>query len=251
MAKILFVMAWTVCMFFSVTCSAGLHDYPNIGILNFKNKAVMSNDINLEEPNMLVDFVENFLWETDRFNVIERDELKAILDEQSLHMTGLIDPSTTVKIGNLTGAEYLMIGSLTGLTTKKNEVIYDNNRAGGIGNTQYVVTANITARIIEVSTGRVVLAGMGKGSSTSTHTEFSVGRTDRVHVRESGHVSRNRRHYTHRTTISVDPRQTIRIGAVELSQTQVQNAMCKAAEDLIFGKFGLVNKMDGKGRKRR
>lgn len=247
MNKKLVVIVSLICTFFTATCFAGLHDYPNLAVLNFRNKAVISNDVNLDNANMLIDFVENYLLDTNRFNILERDELKEILDEHSLQMTGLTDPATNSKIGKLSGAEYLMVGSLTGLTTKTNVVRYDNNRVGGVGNVQYVVTANITARIIEVATGRIVLAGVGKGSSTSTRTEFSIGRTDRTHINNSSYVSPSGHHFASRTTISVDPHQTIKIGSVEVSQVQVQNAMAKAAKDLVFGKFGLVNKMDGKG----
>jgi TolB-like protein len=47
------------------------------------------------------------------FEVVERNYLKAILSEHKLAATGLIDPSTAKKLGQFTGADALVTGSLT------------------------------------------------------------------------------------------------------------------------------------------
>ncbi len=219
-----------ICCLFSSTCFAGLNDYPNIALLEFNNKAAVSYNISFEDASMVSDYMLEELLDSGRFNIMEREQLQGILDEHHLNLTGLIDPSTAVKIGQLTGVEYLVYGSITGLSSKETGVVYDNLGFGGIGNKQYVVTANVTTRIIELETGRIVLAARGMGSSTSTRTEIGHWAGRRYHP-QNGHF--------------------IRIGAHDISQIQVHNALAKAVDDVVNGKNGLLAKMDGRGKKRK
>src|ERR1035441_4970086 len=47
------------------------------------------------------------------FEVVERNHLKAILTEHKLMATGLIDPATAKKLGQFTGADAIVTGSMT------------------------------------------------------------------------------------------------------------------------------------------
>jgi TolB-like protein len=47
----------------------------------------------------------------DTLQVVERDRLQALLDEQKLAKSGKIDASTAARIGKLLGARYLVLGS--------------------------------------------------------------------------------------------------------------------------------------------
>jgi len=69
----------------------------------------------------------------DRIILVERQELSKILEEQQIGISGLINPDTAAKIGNLTGAKILIIG-----------------RVFTIKNSTY-----ITAKIIGTETSRV------------------------------------------------------------------------------------------------
>lgn len=218
------------CCLISSTCFAGLNDYPNIALLEFSNKAAVSYNISFEDASMVSDYMLEELLDSERFNIMEREQLQGILNEHHLNLTGLIDPSTAVKIGQLTGVEYLVYGSITGLSSKETEIVYGNFAYGGGGNKQYVVTANITARIIDLETGRIVLAARGVGSSTSTRTEIGHWAGRRFHP-QNGHF--------------------IRIGAHDISQIQVHNALAKAVDNLVNGRNGLLAKMDGRGKKRK
>lgn len=226
-SKLIKSMLFAACFVISSTCFAGLNDYPDIALLEFTNKASVSYDISLEDASMVSDYMLEELLDSGRFNVMEREQLKGILDEHNLNLTGIVDPNTAVKIGQLTGVQYLVYGSITGLSSKENGFHYDTPKVGGVGNIQYIVTANMTARIIDLETGRIVLAARGIGSSTSTNTEIGY-RTGRRHHPQAGHF--------------------IRIGAADISQVQVHNALAKAVHDVVNGKNGLLAKMDGKGK---
>ena len=219
----------SLCLIVPSNCFAGLNDYPDIALLEFSNKASVSYDISFEDASMVSDYVLEELLDSGRFNVMEREQLQGILDEHHLNLTGLVSPDTAVEIGKLTGVQYLVYGSITGLSSKKQGIGYANF-GGIIDNYQYVVTANITGRFIDLETGRIVLAARGTGSSTSSSTEFGY-RSGRRFYPSEGHF--------------------IRIGADEISQVQVHNALMKAVRDLVNGKNGFIAKMDGKGNKRR
>jgi hypothetical protein len=56
------------------------------------------------------DAIALHLMKTRRFDVLERSYLERVLREQSLHQTGLIDPSTGAKIGKILGARFIVTG---------------------------------------------------------------------------------------------------------------------------------------------
>ncbi|MCH7528038.1 MAG: hypothetical protein IH972_00655 [Candidatus Marinimicrobia bacterium] len=49
----------------------------------------------------------------DRFRVVSRERLSELLDEQSLSVTGTIDPNSAVELGNLIGVEGFIEGYLS------------------------------------------------------------------------------------------------------------------------------------------
>jgi hypothetical protein len=47
------------------------------------------------------------------YRLVERAQVKRIMDEQTFSSTDFVDPSTAIKVGNLLGAEYLIVGTVT------------------------------------------------------------------------------------------------------------------------------------------
>ena len=198
-------------------CQAGLYDNPTVAIMPFQNKVPYQWDgfgdragIATEELTALI---------TDRpdvFQVIERIELQGLVDEQSLGMTGLV---TAVEVGNLSGAEYKIFGAVTNLSAKSNTMALGALLGGMVGS-QDSVTANVTIRIVEVSTGRVVLVGQGKG--TSKHVSAGAATDGGI----------------------------IMVGSTGISEEMAFNAVSKATKDAVNGKEGIFTKMGvNKGKK--
>ena len=52
------------------------------------------------------------LVKAGKFNVIERQELDKVLDEQKLGASGLVIAESAPKVGKLLGVELLVIGSI-------------------------------------------------------------------------------------------------------------------------------------------
>lgn len=246
-------------LFVQITCYAGLHDYPNIAVVNFSKKAAVSQDLTFDDATMVTDYVIDALLDTEMFNVIEREQLRAITDEHSFNASGLIDLSTATQLGKLHGVKYLVYGSVVGLSLKDKVMGYTNAKLGGIDNTQHTVVANITARFIDVETGRIVLTARGEGASSSTMTEFKFGKkikenVDDVEDAEELNIETEGNEEVDNSTTNdgvISNEHKITIGAVKVSQVQVHNALHKAADDVVFGKFGFLNKLERRGKRRK
>lgn len=202
---VLLIMALMITSISSI-CSAGLADHPTVGVLPFELKASISPDITWEDASVASDEVYMYLLDTDYFDLVERNQLTHVADELSLSMTGLVNPVTAAQVGNLSGAKYLLYGSVNGLSTRKidNEVLWT-----GVDNCQ--VIAHVAVRMIEVETGRVVLAGVGNGKSSKNLVKA--------------------------------PLRIIRIGSNSVDQEQVYDALRKAAEDAVYGQRGIMTKL--------
>jgi TolB-like protein len=83
------------------------------------------------------------LSKVPEIQLVERDRMQAVLDEQHLQQTSLFDPATAVKAGKLLGAEYLLTGAFS--------TVDPNMR--------------IDTRVVRVETGEVVRTAkvQGKG----------------------------------------------------------------------------------------
>lgn len=226
------------------TCFAGLMDYPDIAVLGFSKKAAVSQELTFEDAGVVTEYLIDALIDTDMFNVIEREQLRAITDEHSFNATGLIDMSTATKLGKLHGVKYLVYGSVVGLSLKDTGIDYGNDKYGKIDNTKHTVIADVTARFIDVETGRIVLTGRGEGASSSTQTEVGLRRrknTSYENAYSEDEDANTESGYEH----------IFKFGAVNVSQKQVHNALAKAADDLVFGKFGFLEKLERKAKRKR
>ena len=185
---------------------AGLADYPTVAVVPFTNQAVIKNDLDDRmDISLAQDATDMNLVSTGMFNMVERTRLDALIDEMQLGMTGLVDVGSAAKIGKLLGAQYIVLGSVTGLSTKTKTNSFSGN--------SYQVIAHVYVRMVEVETGRVVLAGRGTGKS-----------------------EKERRHA---------PSRTLHIGTAEVDDEDVHEALEKAADDAVLGKRGMMSLLTG------
>lgn len=99
----------------------------------------------------LAEGVTASLASTGRVKLVERSRLKAVLSEAALGMTGAVDPATAAKVGQLSGAEYLITGSITRIAVR------DEYRSVVVATkTERIVDIEAEARMIEVKTGLLV-----------------------------------------------------------------------------------------------
>lgn len=249
MSKRLFIIVIMLLLWcLHLSCYAGLRDYPSVAVLKFDNQSPISNDFTQADAGVVTALMIDELVNCERFNVVERQQLKAITDELYLGGTGLINQVSVAKVGQLTGAQYLVYGSITNLSTKEGTFQYEHGQYGSISNDQHIVNANIAVRIMEVQSGRIVMAARGEGASTSTNTRIYYDAQKEIVYRdedENGNIVDTGLSEIKGTT------HTITIGTTKVSQVQVNNALEKAVENAVYGRYGILNKLDGKGKKRR
>jgi curli biogenesis system outer membrane secretion channel CsgG len=116
-----------------------------------------------------VDIATSLLVNSDRFIVVERDRLDALLAEQKL--VGIVDPKTAAKAGKVLGVDLIFTGALTDFEVKRTKEggHFGLPRIGkmpsfDVGKSTEVVsiTMAIDGRIIETSTALVIFAGSGE-----------------------------------------------------------------------------------------
>lgn len=189
--------------------SVSILDHPTLAVLPFANKGIISKEWDREEMNQIHDFAIAELLNTGSFDVVERARLKDVTDEMALAMNGMANPETAAQVGNLTGAQYLVLGSINSVTTQKS-----STSVVGAGTDRYKVFATVSLRVVDVETGRIVLAAVGRGKEHNTVAKL--------------------------------PLNLIRIGTVNVDKGQVETALEEAVQDAVSGKKGLLARMDGK-----
>lgn len=98
------------------------------------------------------------LVNTGQFSVIERQQLQNILAEQSLGASGAVQASTAAKIGKLLGVQVIFTGSITAFSIKKT-----GGTIGGFGASYTKAESKLDVRMIDVSTGEILLVASGAG----------------------------------------------------------------------------------------
>lgn len=182
-----------------------LMENPIVGIPPFLNKGIVSSGINQDMLNQASDYATVAMLESGKFQVVERTRLMDLVDEYDLNAMGL-GASTAERVGQLTGAQYLLIGSINAMTTRKASA-----SVVGMGTKKWKVKCTVTVRLVDVDTGQVVLAAMGKGADDNT--------------------------------IVKAPFNIIRIGTAEVDEGQVDTALEEAVNDAINGPQGLVKQL--------
>src|SRR5438105_13257587 len=95
---------------------------PRIGVAEFKNDTSAGwwyGGAGSDLSSMLT----NELSGTEKFKVVERAKLGHVLDEQDLGASGRVNKSSAAKVGKLTGAQYLVMGTVSAFT--------ENSSGGG------------------------------------------------------------------------------------------------------------------------
>jgi curli biogenesis system outer membrane secretion channel CsgG len=115
----------------------------------------------------MADQVVDALVNDGSFRVIERKKLDTVLAEQDFSASDRADPSAAKlsKIGKVLGVRYIISGSITKFATE--------SRGGGVrvkgiglGGKKAKSSVNLTARLIDTTTGEIMLSAKGVGEST-------------------------------------------------------------------------------------
>lgn len=111
-----------------------------------------------------------------RYDMIERSEIDRILEEQGISQSGFVDRSTAPQLGQLLGAQYILIVDLVSADVRNTGVRGIDLGGVRLGGGVATVEVTIASRMIDVTTGRVLGTGMGTVSGT-TMTGLSIDNT--------------------------------------------------------------------------
>jgi len=128
------------------------------------------------------DMLVQKLVQDGNYSVIERSALDKILAEQNFSNSDRADSTTAAKIGRVLGVDAIIIGSITqfGRDDQHTNVGgggYGLGRygIGGIGASKAKAVVGITARLVDTSTGEILVAVTGTGESTRSSTSLLGG----------------------------------------------------------------------------
>ena len=142
------------------------------------------------------DMLINALVNSGKYIVLERQELNKINWEQEFSQTERVGDSTKIPLGEIQGAELIVIGSLNTLEAKQSggdlggvistlisAVPYTNetivNEADKVSISWESAEVGMDIRIVDTKTSRIVASTAVKGSSTSGG--FDISRTKYTH----------------------------------------------------------------------
>jgi len=108
------------------------------------------------------------LTQSGHFDVFEGDAIRSVIDQQAFQNTGLVDAASAVKIGGMTGAQFLVVGAITELGES-----HDSLGVGNISTETKTYKATIDVSVIDLSTGQTILADTQ--SASVADKSFQVG----------------------------------------------------------------------------
>jgi curli biogenesis system outer membrane secretion channel CsgG len=114
-------------------------------------------------------------FRSQRFRITERSQIETVLREQNLAQTGRVDPDTAADVGRITGAELIVLGSLSefGVSTTGG-----GGRVLGIfGGSSETVTARVSVdiRMVDAVTAEVLAIGVATSEVSQTNIQVDIG----------------------------------------------------------------------------
>ena len=149
---------------------------PVLGVAEFKNETRAGwwgGGVGWELSGMLA----NELAATGAFTVVERSKLESILREQDLGASGRVSQGTAAQMGKLTGAGYIVLGTVTS---------YEENTAStgggisfkgiGIGGKKTEAYIGVDLRVVNSTTGEIEYVRTIQGRSSGGGVNLSAYR---------------------------------------------------------------------------
>lgn len=234
-----------------VQAATPIKNHPRIAVAEFSNKAITSEGFRDQDYSSATEYAIYQLSAADWFDLIDYEQMVTVARMHSINRSGLFDPSTVPQLGKFLAAEYILVGSLTGMTLKESGLSVGGAGAK-VGASKYTVTANVTVRFVDVETLKIVGVGMGTGRSASTNAEISftpfrnaanwiVPRQTNIIIGDGNTINNG----VISTGDTSGGEYSIKIGAAEVSMVQARNALSKAIRDAVYGNMGILTTLNG------
>jgi len=149
---------------------------PTIGVAEFTNQsgaAWWHGGVGWD----LADMLSNELSSSGDFKVVERQKLQNVMEEQNLAASGRVAKGTGAKIGKLTGAQYLITGTVSSFEENTSGTgggfMIKGIALGGKSSEAYMA---VDLRVIDTTTGDVAFSRTVEGRSKSSGVSVGVYR---------------------------------------------------------------------------
>lgn len=126
------------------TAQSSARPKPTLGVMAFTNAAMVDRDAWESQRQGVAETITTMLRYHTAVDVLEREQLRVVLDELALGASGQVDPQTAARVGKLLGAQYMLLGTIT---------VDTRNRL------------RLSARAVEVETSRILSGEMVTGSA--------------------------------------------------------------------------------------
>lgn len=146
---------------------------PVIGVLKFQDETgamFLQGGVGRALTTMLT----NELSARAAFTVVERQKLRAVLEEQDLSASGRVSAESSIAIGKLTGAQYLVTGTVTAFeerfqpaTVKRSGLLGRNAQVSPPSMDGYLA---VDLRVIDTTTGEIRHARTVEGTTPPGET---------------------------------------------------------------------------------
>ncbi len=149
-----------LCAALLILSTGALADRPVLAVAEFTNEATGATWWRSGVGTELSGMLTNELAAINAFTVVERSQLDRVLDEQDLGASGRVRPDTAAEIGELTGAGYLVTGTVTDYSeetrrTRGGISIGGRGRSLGIGGESTEAYIAVDIRVINATTGEI------------------------------------------------------------------------------------------------
>lgn len=147
---------------------------PRIAVVDFRNTS-RGYYTGARLGKAAADELTTQLVKAGDFTVVERSRLQSLIAEQDLGQSGRVDAGTAAKIGQLLGVQGIVTGSITQFSIE--------TKSGGIGPVSASYSnaeSKLDLRVVDTSTGEILLAAVGEGSK-----KFGGARFEDVSFRDN------------------------------------------------------------------
>ncbi len=107
----------------------------------------------------MADMLVTALVKTGKYQVIERQEINKLLQEQKLGLSGVVTPQSAAQVGKMLGVELAIFGAVTEFGYSEQSTGGRLKKKGfGIGLKSTKATVGVDVRFVNTSTGEIVMA---------------------------------------------------------------------------------------------
>ncbi len=160
----------------ALVCSSAFAAKPVLAVAEFHNDTQAywwSSDVAHDLAGML----SNELASTEKFKLVERHNLGNVLDEQDLAASGRVSKSTGAQLGKLTGAQYVVVATVSAFDNKTRDtgggLSFHGISVGGKQEEAYIA---VDLRVIDTTTGEIEYTRTVEARSTGGGVNVGVYR---------------------------------------------------------------------------